>query len=332
GERDVTAFVVRDGQVDARRLPGAVVQSRRLVSSLRQECILIGAATVQQGRAGSAALDALYETLVEPVADLLSDLDEELRVIGHLHLHAVPFDALLDTGAPWHDQLGGGLAETDDSAQQDAEWRTPPTTLVLAVPDAAAPSIRAEAEMVFTTLPDAHVLVGGAATREALRRYAGHVDLVHLACHGIFHATNPLRSALQLGDGWMTAQDILDEDLGLQGAAVVLSACSAGRGAEEVPDPLGLTWACLAAGAHSVIAALWQVDDQVTAQLMSSFYSDLVRGIKPEQALARARRVVARDYPHPYFWAGFRCFTSPDERAHAWGRRRRELRGLPDAG
>ena len=331
GAEDITAFVVRDGQVDVRRLWGAVAPTRRLVRAWHQECTLM-AAPGRPVSARSAALDGLYETLMSPVADLLADLDEELQVIGHLHLHAVPFDALLDAGGPWHDQLGAGGDETDDDTPEAPGAAPAPTTLVLAVPDTAAPSIRAEAEMIFTTVPDAHVLVGGAASRAGLRQYAGQVELIHLACHGVFRSTNPLASALQLGDGWLTAQDVLDEDLGLRGATVVLSACSAGRGADEVPDPLGLTWACLAAGAQSVIAALWPVDDAVTAQLMARFYRDLARGMDPEAALSRARRAVARHHPHPYFWAAFRCFTSPDEAVQVWTRRRQQWRGLSDVG
>jgi CHAT domain-containing protein len=62
------------------------------------------------------------------------------------------------------------------------------------------------------------------------------------------------------------------------------------------------------AGARRVVASLWQVDDQATAQLMTRFYRHMLAGgERPAAALRAAQRELAADprFSAPYFWAGF---------------------------
>ena len=307
---DIVAFVGRDGHLEARRLTATASETRRLVNAWQQECWLMAAGPVGGlGRpSGSPALDHLFELLLAPLADLLADLEDDLQIVGHRHLHGVPFDAMLDHGAPWHVRLGLKAP----AGAEETTGRSVPAALVLAVPDSNAPSIRAEAEMIFRRLPSAEILLGPEATPAQLAARAPEADVVHLACHGVFKSGNPLFSALRLGDGWLSARDILRGDLGLRGTVVVLSACSSGVASDHVSEPLGLAWACLAAGARSVIAALWAVDDDVTLDLMTQFYAGLAEGLDPHVALRRARHAIARSHPHPYYWAAFRCFTLPE--------------------
>jgi CHAT domain-containing protein len=305
---DVVAFVVRDGQVDARLLREVAAETRRLVSAWQQECRLMasGSAANLGSTRSSPALDGLYEMLLAPIADLLSDLDDELQVIGHRHLNAVPFDALLDEVGPWYSQLEGALRAPAEPAAPVAARPLSIAALVLAVPDENAPLITAEAEMIFRTLPSAEILLGGEATRDALVERARSADVVHFACHGVFRHENPLSSALRLGDGWLLARDIIAGSLGLERSVVVLSACGSGLSPDYVSEPIGLASACLAAGASGVVAALWAVDDAVTFKLMSFFYQALASGMEPPSALRHARRLVASLHPHPYYWAAFR--------------------------
>ncbi len=312
---DVVAFVLRDGQVDARILRDTAGETQRMVRAWQQECRLMapGWRIESQLDASSPALDGLYEMLLAPIADLLADLDDELTVVAHRHLDAVPFDALLDEVGPWFARLGltasgqaGPTREEDGSATRVA-------ALVLAVPDDNAPLITDEAQMIFRTLPSAEIVVGAEATREALVRHARSADVVHLACHGVFRQDDPLSSALRLGDGWLHARDIVNGSLGLEGSVVVLSACGSGLSPDYVSEPIGLASACLAAGASGVIAALWTVDDAVTLELMTFFYQSLSEGLDARSALGEARRQVAREHPHPYYWAAFRYVSDPDE-------------------
>ncbi len=59
-------------------------------------------------------------------------------------------------------------------------------------------------------------------------RPGARLDVLHLACHGLFRADNPMFSALKLHDGWLTAADVMQLDL--KDTLVTLSACESGRG------------------------------------------------------------------------------------------------------
>ncbi|AIY17020.1 CHAT domain-containing protein [Pimelobacter simplex] len=309
---DVIAFVIREGQVHVRRLPGAGRETARLVAAWQQECHLVS--VVGATSATSPSLDALYGQLVLPLEDLLADVGHDaVPVAAHRHLLGVPFDALLDVGGPWHRQLtGAGDPCPLDLADADAgPWSHPDAlrVLVLAVPDDQAPAIATEAAMIAATLVRSEIRVGAAATALALARRMRSADVVHVAAHGRFHAGNPLFSALRLGDGWLTAAELVDGRFDMRGRVVVLSACGSGRAADDLQRPIGLAWACLSAGAAGVVASLWPVDDAVTVTLMARFYERIAAGDPPRTALGAARRAVARTHPHPYHWAAFRYFT-----------------------
>lgn len=315
---DVVAFVIREGQVHARMLAGAAAESRHLVRAWKQECLL--AAVVAPTAPSSAALDGLYMSLVAPLSDLLGDLEgESLDVVTDEHLHGAPFDALLDVAGPWRRRLAGALQGAPSAAQgvepdpahlaAGPGRARPVSALVLAVPDHRAPLIAREAVMVAAAMPEAELFVGDAATSKVLTEHSGRADVVHVAAHGMFRQGNPLFSAVRLGDGWLRAVDLVDSDVRLDGSVVVLSACGSGLATDRTPQPLGLAWAFLRAGAGGVVAALWDIDDEVTLVLMTHFYQRLEQGDHPRVALGVARRAVAERYPHPYYWAPFRYFT-----------------------
>ena len=71
---------------------------------------------------------------------------------------------------------------------------------------------------------------------------------------------------------------------------------------------MNLARAFLTAGARSVVASLWDVDDRSTATLMESFYQHLKSGVTVNQALRQAQLDFIKDYgdkAKPNLWAGF---------------------------
>ncbi len=146
--------------------------------------------------------------------------------------------------------------------------------------------------------PASECFVGSAATRAELAEVAGRADVLHLATHA---SSEP--PYLQLADGRVTLDDILG--LGLKaGSLVVLSACETGRAHQE-GDLNSLAAGFRAAGASSVIASLWPVDDAATAELFGEFYRELRAGSPAAQALRTAKQRVRERRPAPYYWAGF---------------------------
>ena len=74
---------------------------------------------------------------------------------------------------------------------------------------------------------------------------------------------------------------------------------------------MGLTWSFLRAGAREVIAALWEVDDASTPQLMDQVYSEMHKGVPPETALRDAKLAFLHSdtiYRRPFYWAPFEIY------------------------
>ncbi len=315
---DLLIFVSCASEVHVHRAVGArpvvTTELARLVAQWNR--FRLGSAFVgRHGAAMQAAtqdiLSRLDELLIAPVRPLLEEIGgDELVVVPHQLLHRVPFAALSHAGRPLLERWIVSLAPTTSNRPVAARSSSGSRgALVLAVPDARAPSIAAEAEALRAAVPDAVVLSDGEATAQALAAYAGSVDRIHLACHALYRPANPLFSAVRLADGWLTSADVLG--LRLDDALVTLSACESGRPAEDSAEPVGLAWAFLAAGASAVVVSQWLVDDAVTTELMVRFARAVATGVSPAHALRTAQLATAIDHPHPYHWAAFGCVLSP---------------------
>lgn len=181
------------------------------------------------------------------------------------------------------------------------------------------PHTRDEAEAIRAHDPSA-VLVSGLGARKevALGELLERSSHIHLATHASFDASAPERSALIFSlfdrrgcpiDGSLSLPQIYD--LRLSAELVVLSACDTALGEEIRGEGLvGLTQGFLYAGAERVVAGLWSVDDDSTAELMGHFYDHLFdRGLSPAAALRSAQLDMLHQprelWREPQHWAGF---------------------------
>jgi CHAT domain-containing protein len=112
-------------------------------------------------------------------------------------------------------------------------------------------------------------------------------------------------------DGILTAEDVTGLDLaGTE--LVVLSACDTGLGdVHRGEGVFGLRRSFVLAGAHTLVISLWQVPDEQTMELMSSFYLRLLSGEPRSQALRGAQLMVKERRPHPADWGAFICQGDP---------------------
>jgi CHAT domain-containing protein len=155
----------------------------------------------------------------------------------------------------------------------------------------------------------ADTLVGPEATADRVVRAIGQAGVVHLACHARFDPGTPLGSGVRLADRWLTVRDIYA--LRLNADHVTLSGCETGRSLVRAGDELmGLLRGFFAAGAKSLLASLWRVDDESAAEIMSSFYSFWQKDPGAQRSKAAALREAQLEglarRPHPAFWAPFR--------------------------
>lgn len=159
------------------------------------------------------------------------------------------------------------------------------------------------------------VLSGAQATPQAyLSSETSSFSYVHFVAHGTASRTTPLESAVILsphGDSYkLYARDIVTKPL--HADLVTISTCyGAGSRAYTGEGLVGLSWAFLRAGAHNTIAALWEVNDTSTAQLMDQLYAGIDSGKNPAVALRAAKLRMAHSdgvYRRPFYWAPFQLY------------------------
>jgi CHAT domain-containing protein len=132
------------------------------------------------------------------------------------------------------------------------------------------------------------------------------VQILHIAAHGQHRLDQPDLSFLQLADGQLYADDVMQQDLSYE--LVTLSACETGRARIAASDDLiGIGRSFLYAGAGALVLSLWQVEDQLTLQLMERMYAALYIGASKPSALRQAQLSLFAENPglHPAFWGSF---------------------------
>jgi CHAT domain-containing protein len=105
-------------------------------------------------------------------------------------------------------------------------------------------------------------------------------------------------------DGITTAYEISVMDLS-HVKLVVLSSCESGLGYVNLSEgAMGLQRALKIAGVQKMIVSLWKVPDKQTQELMTLFYTNLVKTGDIETSFRSAQKAMSKKYT-PFFWAGF---------------------------
>jgi len=163
------------------------------------------------------------------------------------------------------------------------------------------------------------VLTRGEATSQSyLNSNPQQFSYIHFVAHATASRLDPLDSAVILSkaapqdDSFkLYARDIIRRPL--QANLVTLSSCyGAGARAYSGEGLVGLSWAFLRAGAHNVIAALWEASDSATPQLVDHLYGDLAKHESPDVALRAAKLSLLHSdtvFRKPLYWAPFQLYS-----------------------
>jgi len=294
-----------------------------LVQAYRQA--LLGSRDVLETQ--NAAGRKLYDLLVAPTARMIPK-GARVTILPDGSLYGLNFETLL-APAPqlhyWIEDVDVSYANSLTLLAAGASRHAAVAKRLLLVgdpvsPDAEFPKLpQAAAEMseIENYFPAAErtVFSGAEATPDSyLKSQPAGFSYIHFVAHGTASRTSPLDSAVILskqGDDYkLYARDIIQHPL--HADLVTISACH-GEGVRTYSGEglVGLSWAFLHAGAHGVIAALWEVNDNSTPQLMDHLYSEIGKGVPPDAALRDAKLALLHSggvYRRPFYWAPFELY------------------------
>jgi CHAT domain-containing protein/tetratricopeptide (TPR) repeat protein len=313
----------------------------------------------------------LYQILIAPIeADLQAGQINTLIYSPDRRLRSIPIAALHD-GEQW-------LAERFQISQITASAATNLTSLPSTQPKVLAgaissdssksynvqipndnkshsfrglPAVEPEVKGIQAILPGSEILLDSAFISDRIRNRPSQFTILHFATHGLSQIDRPEQSFILFGGpdrqgrNYATLQDIKDWNISGEVDLVTLSACETAVVPEKLDSQLGimgLGYQFQSAGAKSVLATLWTVNDASTAIIMQYFYRYIAQGKSKAAALQLAQRdllkiqdtpskdkaiadltrfknpidnapktrsqpkpVTLEGYSHPYYWAPF---------------------------
>lgn len=261
------------------------------------------------GREVQAAAARLYDVLIAPLEESIPR-DSRLVLVPDKWLHFVPFSALFDArrGRFLVESHEIGIAPSvelfHEASVRAAAMGETDQARVLAVGNPSfdrnayalplLPGAEREAAAVADRYPAARLLIGAAATRGAFLREAASAGVIHFAGHGVVSAEAPMMSQLVLAagsgeTGALYAKDIFELQFPNTRLAILSGCQTAGGDLSGTEGVSSLARALLAAGVPTVIASLWAVDDDQTADFFAAYHAQLARDGDPGAALRRTQ-------------------------------------------
>jgi CHAT domain-containing protein len=255
----------------------------------------------------------LYQTLIAPIEGDIQN-SSILVLIPSGKLNILPFAALQDADGETllEKKTLLELAKTTDF-MKIALSEPKQVSKVVAFANATLdlPSAEEEGKNIASIFPSSRLFTKKEATKANLMSFGGQADVLHLATHGTWDASDALKNHLKLANNETLAQEEIF-NLNLDETSIVtLSACNTALAdTQEIEYVASLAEAFWIAGSKTVIASLWSVEDTSTGILMTKFYERLKAGDGRAQALRTAQLHVKNNpqYSHPYFWSGFLLF------------------------
>jgi CHAT domain-containing protein len=283
-----------------------------------------------------AAAD-FYDLLIKPVEAAL-DRNKQLCIVPDKVLNYLPYGAFISRSSEKYLTQEYILTRAPSATlfiigsenARSKETPTPERLLSVGNPRidykafpmlADLPWASKEAEEIAAYYDSSPAITGDKALKRRVMSEMERANVIHLALHAVVNEQSPLRSQLLFATETSSESRPVDDDI-LQAyeiyklrlpqtRLVVLSACQTGvgryYGGEGV---ISIARHFIAKGVPLVVASLWPVDSNATAELMISFHKNRKSSsLSTAEALSLAQREMLGNpqsqYRQPYYWASF---------------------------
>lgn len=172
-----------------------------------------------------------------------------------------------------------------------------------------------EAAEIAHIFPQSMVLDAAKFDPQSLTRSLVSADIFHFSGHADATAGSHLilndDSLAASAEGTLGPESFASLELTRCQVAVLAACNTSAIDPHEMEVSPNLRTALLIAGARSVIASSWDVDDHSTQALMLVFYRHLVSGASVTASIQSAQEAVQSHayWQHPWFWASFQTYT-----------------------
>ena len=321
-------WLLRDRDFIVQTVP---IAANELKKKVLHYCDLVSAASSNDEEVRRES-EQLYDLLIRPV-ELKLDRKRQICVIPEKMLNYLPFNTLVtpDGGYLINDYL---LTFSPSAniyllcSNEAAKKKSTHDERILSVGnptiDPAAfpwlrdlPAAAREARKIVDCYSSSSLLIDENATNKTVKMELHNADVVHLASHYVVDERSPMLSKLLLAadetgeqNGLLRADEIYQEKP-LRARLIVLSGCQTGIERYYNGEGLiGMSRMFIAAGVPLVIASLWPVDSNSTADLMIAFHEYRKHKHLPTaEALRRAQldMINSQDsrLQRPNLWAPF---------------------------
>ncbi|MCZ8127351.1 MAG: tetratricopeptide repeat protein [Microcystis sp. LE19-114.1B] len=257
----------------------------------------------------------LYEILIRPIeSQIATSSPKNIAIIATGQLRYIPFETLYDKK---NDQV---LLEKYpiyyltriSTSTPPATERKPLQGLAFANPKPTQEELKGteiEAETISKIFPGSEKYLGTNATLDIFKKQAFRFPILHLGTHGCFNLAGCPNLGMQANTILFANKEeykIADAALlGLKNTELItLSACQTAKEANADGQEIsGLAYVLERAGAKSVIASLWDAEDNTSAEIMTQFYQNLKNGMTKSEAMQKAK--LSQIKSHPFFWSPF---------------------------
>ena len=287
-------------------------------------------AGVKTSKFGSSLeiLKDLFQLLIDLVKDSLKG--NKLIVVPDKQLFFAPFSSLVDENdrfltseysiqiTPSLHTLKASMQRTNDSNIGFALFIGNPTVEKISLNGEVFTSLCGAAEEVkyLANLFQAKPLLGSEARKRVVQQHLSEASIIHIAAHAeskrgeIILAANTSHDQPNPESFLLTQEDITS--ISVQARLVVLCCCYTGKGKVSSEGVIGITRSFLAAGARSVLATLWPINDNATKEFMEKFYGELLEETPVCEALRRAQNFFQEHENNTYqairIWAPFTIY------------------------